>query len=1675
MKQLQKKLIVFILTLIALLALSVAVFPWEGRTAEAESNAKSFENAYSTYTNFLHYTGSENFYYADVEYKAYVNYNELSRAKIIFKRTRLTNNSIWHSISFNNVKITLIRPDGNTFERTLTTSADDLDLFNGIEHFNFEGVYTVQASGAIKAGATENQNASFTFIVDKTAPTGTLRGVSNGGYANSNVTFTWTESECKATLNGVSYTSGRTISDEGLHTIVLTDKAGNSTTYTFTIDKTAPTGTLTGVSNGGYTNSNVTFTWTESENKATLNGVSYTSGRTISDEGLHTIVLTDKAGNSTTYTFTIDKTAPEIDEYERYTNKAFTLTAKDKYCDVDYWEYRFNSGVIQRIDGDSVTLGGSVSDNGIWTVRVFDDCGNGSDWQTINYAYRERFGNSETIFNSYFIPSYYVVTLSQKYYTSCYGSYTFAEYSSALSFATSKEWECRVIVLDGGASWNYVTATNENTRQIYDDINELNSVIEKYARKNVSNRNVMGKNGAVLNNPTDAEGITRPDALTKQIVELPRILSNYSNLQFMLAPFSYSFSVPQSIVEGNISYATIQFISDGISIRIGAEIAFGFGVQLKDIVKEQGWYLITESDVCGNVERYLIYIDIQQPKCIADVVYGNGNNETIDFNQNFIDNNAGAMRYIEFAINSLVDNIDSFVMVKIDGRSLSEAFVCGDDLPVLNYENGYYGAYTITVYDRSNNVLSFVVYIAGESPSLKNTSLTNETLCTFTIQVNDSYNEITDVKFYKILFDDTKERILMDSFNTEVNAQNLIYRMNIGGKYVFEFTDLYGRTVHTNPLFYMKGLPSATLRGVKDGGLTKNDVSIQYDTNETLELFIFSNGQWVNAELYELSQGVAGNTLSITAGENTTAMYKALLYVTADRNLFTEYTFEIDGILPIVDVKSENGVVIVPGTVTTQSFFVTWSESGYTAYYKKQGAVSDMKYVKETFITVPGNYVFTFYDAARNELTITITLDNVVSYTLEGNYILLDDGSYLTRNTFIFTLTEPWSVFDVETSNGLTVVNGQKLDTDGVYRFNVKDMYGNSLKMTLIIDRSAPEPVIMTVDGESLVAGARTAKSFKVMCNEEDVNISLISGAGNYVAYDGSLLDEAGTYSFRLTDKAGNSTIISVTIDREIKYRVDGTYVIRDGIYNSKLWLKVIALEEMSVFEILAEDGTSMDSTKKITVEGVYFVYITDMAGNSAEITLFIDKTAPIAKFETESGQALSNGAITNEPFRIVCEEQDVKITYSLNGGAVVVYDYELLYESGNYVVTVTDFLGTSAELKISLDTGVKFTVNGSYLVDDQGNYVSKTWLSITIDEEMQKFYIQSEDGVVLDAESRITKEGKYTVYAMDMSGNERREYLIIDKTAPIIALDGVAENGATNGIVVAHFNDFTQAYYIYNDSDKIATVDLVKFVAEGSYTLIAVDYVGNSASVSFVIDKHVDVASSITFVDGQFITGAIAFTFGESVKAVLNYNGVESAYIRGDIAANGDYVLTVTDTVGNIQTLYWSIIPEKARNYYIDIPYGYSVSVECNGQVLAGAMDGNTLKLTESGVYVLNFLNDDVSWLLEVVVDNIAPSVQFENTRKSVIISQPNKDGITYKLYFNGAETDFNMKNFAELTKIGSYRLVCTDEVGNVTEYIFELNYLSDVSIAFICVVVVIAIVGIVTVIVIRFKRWQF
>ena len=179
--------------------------------------------------------------------------------------------------------------------------------------------------------------SGFRIIVDKELPVGTLYAggsvLADGGYTNKSIWLNYTEAGLTVTytFNGSAeqaYTSGTVLSAEGVYKFFLTDRAGNTNTYTATIDKQPPIGKLYAdyeeVKSGTSTSGNVFFTW-DGDATATVNGASYTKNKVISQDGYYRFVLTDKAGNSSVYTITIDKSVPSYNLEQLIGDKAYKV------------------------------------------------------------------------------------------------------------------------------------------------------------------------------------------------------------------------------------------------------------------------------------------------------------------------------------------------------------------------------------------------------------------------------------------------------------------------------------------------------------------------------------------------------------------------------------------------------------------------------------------------------------------------------------------------------------------------------------------------------------------------------------------------------------------------------------------------------------------------------------------------------------------------------------------------------------------------------------------------------------------------------------------------------------------------------------------------------------------------------------------------------------------------------------------------------------------------------------------------------------------------------------------------------------------------------------------------------------------------------------------------------
>ena len=175
--------------------------------------------------------------------------------------------------------------------------------------FTEDGVYVITATDIVGREVTK------TFTIDKTDPNIAISGTSinNNGIYTGDVTISVEDANISTIVDkdGNEVEGNATFTEDGTYTITATDKAGNKTTVTFTIDNASPV--VTGVEDGKVYGEKVTVSF--DKGTATLNGVEFTNGTEVSD-GRYELVVTGENGKTTSVTFYVDTLPPEITSIE---------------------------------------------------------------------------------------------------------------------------------------------------------------------------------------------------------------------------------------------------------------------------------------------------------------------------------------------------------------------------------------------------------------------------------------------------------------------------------------------------------------------------------------------------------------------------------------------------------------------------------------------------------------------------------------------------------------------------------------------------------------------------------------------------------------------------------------------------------------------------------------------------------------------------------------------------------------------------------------------------------------------------------------------------------------------------------------------------------------------------------------------------------------------------------------------------------------------------------------------------------------------------------------------------------------------------------------------------------------------------------------------------------------
>lgn len=226
------------------------------------------------------------------------------------------------------VKETAMRVDNGAW-LALSAQGGAADTYGRLLPLLAEGSHSI----AVRATDVWNNTAttpSYAFVVDNTAPVIQISGVQDGAYVNQDVVPQIVINEThlassSITLDGQAFVSATAVSSEGRHRLLVyaEDKAGNKTQQerVFTVDKTQPTISVSGVEDGGLYAADVTPVividdLNPSTQTITLNGNAFVSGTPITQDGVYelSIFATDLAGNTRglVLNFELDKTAPVV-------------------------------------------------------------------------------------------------------------------------------------------------------------------------------------------------------------------------------------------------------------------------------------------------------------------------------------------------------------------------------------------------------------------------------------------------------------------------------------------------------------------------------------------------------------------------------------------------------------------------------------------------------------------------------------------------------------------------------------------------------------------------------------------------------------------------------------------------------------------------------------------------------------------------------------------------------------------------------------------------------------------------------------------------------------------------------------------------------------------------------------------------------------------------------------------------------------------------------------------------------------------------------------------------------------------------------------------------------------------------------------------------------------------
>lgn len=939
----------------------------------------------------------------------------------------------------------------------------------------------------------------FTIVIDKKPADGTWKYgnqiVANGSYVNHPVSFQFSEGTAAISKDGgvaSTYSSGIEIKDDGTYSIVLTDSVGNVSTFSVTIDTVAPTGTVY-VDNqpsedGAVTNKAIYFTW-DGDETCKVNGSDYQKNTVIDEEGEFTFVLSDKAGNQTTYRATIDRTAPGPNK-GRFEDDSKDSTPVSKWYDVDF------SGEAKDFLTEDEALEYAKSKEREAYVKELTLSDASSFTETSRVAKNDNPNDS---------------------------------------FDEVRE----------GTYWSYKSKSNPEVELYYFDEKLLDEVLTYYASQYIS--------GPIYSDGTNhPEGVNDDswslDGVVGKIANV-YVLQNDGDAVKAVAvlegtedeiPLAYGMKLGEQLTESGVytiseidqagNFASYQVIIDhrnpGLNIKTSTYDSEGNEISLsEDSLPSSGAFylksLSVESIVSGDPWAV---IEIKKNDLTKRYIQGDelptltegGKYEIRVYDRLghelsfvcFISHEEEQITFSENADKTEV-NVNIDLPESYEALTSIEVYRNGEKLDGVSTDKLDYvftkdGTYKVVLKDNFGRTVSkeYTFHKAlpqGSLDGVKDGEKTNQ-------DVSFSYDP--------------------DKYLCEVYKDGELVRMGLDGQVAIKATEdnsghyeirLTNLTDEENVNSYSFDMdlksPIVALSGVEDRGTTNGDVTISWEDSDVVSATYSLNG---------------GEETAFSSGETFSKEGSYAIKAIDDMGNVTEVGFTIDKTVDYSLVTSSGRKI--GGDATTSEDVVISSNEDAKVTVIKDGMAYPYEFGDA--LSEEGTYLITLEDGYGNKTSLTLTIDKSVSMTAN-----VADGG-ITNGPVSITSDEKVTIVVTKDGKAYDYRLGDEITGEGSYKVVMTDAYGNSKELAFQIVSSDSKTSIDYELGDGCRIVSVTKDGQEVAFKGSQI---AFAEDGDYVI---TYTQDGITYSFevRLDTTAPEITLNGV----EDGGKVDGTVTLTD-------------------------------------------------------------------------------------------------------------------------------------------------------------------------------------------------------------------------------------------------------------------------------------------------------------------------------------------------------------------------------------------------------------------------------------------------------------------------------------------------------------------------------------------------